>query len=59
VNKEVGLAICGDWTAPAPSFFFYGYLFIFFFTLVMCPRRSLNFKLSDIRVCETQTRARL
>jgi len=36
-----------------PSFFF------FFFTLVTGPRRSLRLKLSDTRVYEPQTRARL
>jgi len=34
-------------------------LFFFFFTLVTGPRRSLSLKLSDTRVYEPQTRARL
>ena len=34
-------------------------IFFFFFTLVTGPRRSLSLKLSDTRVYEPQTRARL
>ena len=34
-------------------------LFLFFFTLVTGPRRSLSLKLSDTRVYEPQLRARL
>jgi len=40
--------------SPEPSTFFF-----FLFTLVAGPRRSLNLKLSDARVCEPQIRARL
>jgi len=36
-----------------------GVFFFFFFTLVTGPRRSLRLKLSDTRVYEPQTRARL
>ena len=35
------------------------YLFLFFFTLVTGPRRSLSLKLSDTRVYEPQIRVRL